>query len=425
MGATEVKKELKYKYGIEIPYQIVYNGTKRASDKLFGKWSDSFNWLYRFKVEIELRSPGTVVEIDTITDEDGKVRFSRFFCAFKASIDGFVNGCRPYISVDSTALNGTWNSHMPTALALDGHNWMFPVAFGFFNSETKDNWVWFMEQLRKSIGPMEKLAICTDACKGLESAVKIVFPQAEMRECFRHLMENMKKYYNGDVYGKNMWLAARAYSAHKFKFFFDKVLAASPDVQKWLTEHHPFLWARTSRGLGHLNISSGHPNQAEVTKVYKDEEVRRHVVKRIKKSNVQVGRKKANKDAAGDEAVTPRTRRALAREAAAKARRDVEEAELKATTARQAAEAAAREKIEATRNELSATHAREDVREALALEVDVLETTKARRNLFSEDELQIEPVKKMTPRKKKLAKKVRKNWELKMNRNIAFILLRA
>ena len=52
-------------------------------------------------------------------------------------------------------------------------------------------------------------------------------------------MENMKKYYSGDVYGKNMWPAARAYSAHKFKYFFDKVLQASPDVQNWLKAHHP------------------------------------------------------------------------------------------------------------------------------------------------------------------------------------------
>ena len=89
-----------------------------------------------------------------------------------------------------------------------------------FESETKENWVWFMEQLRKAIGPMDKLTICTDACKGLESAVRLVFPQAKMRECFRHLMENMKKYYTGDVYGKNMWPTARAYSPHKFKYFF-------------------------------------------------------------------------------------------------------------------------------------------------------------------------------------------------------------
>lgn len=33
-----------------------------------------------------------------------------------------------------------------------------------------------------------------------------------------------------------------------------------------------------SRGLGHLMVTKGHPEQAEVTEIYKDEEVRRHVV---------------------------------------------------------------------------------------------------------------------------------------------------
>ena len=33
-----------------------------------------------------------------------------------------------------------------------------------------------------------------------------------------------------------------------------------------------------SRGLRHLKISKEHPNEAEVTEVYKDEEVRRHEV---------------------------------------------------------------------------------------------------------------------------------------------------
>jgi hypothetical protein len=61
------------------------------------------------------------------------------------------------------------------------------------------------------------------------------------KECFRHLMENMKKYYTGDVYAKNMWPAARAYTPHKFKFFFDKVVAASPKVLVWLKEHHNLL----------------------------------------------------------------------------------------------------------------------------------------------------------------------------------------
>ena len=141
MGASEMQKELRYKYNIDIPYQTVYNGTKRASEKLFGNWSDSFDWLYRFKAEIELRSPGSVIEIDTVTNEDGQVRFSKFFYAFKECIDGFLNGCRPYLSIESTHLNGMWCGHMPAALALDGHNWMFPVAFGFFDGESKEIWI--------------------------------------------------------------------------------------------------------------------------------------------------------------------------------------------------------------------------------------------------------------------------------------------
>ena len=169
---------------------------------------------------------------------------------FKAAIDGFRNGCRPYISIDATALNELCGGHLPAAQALDGHNWMFPLAFGLFDSESKENWIWFMEQLSKAIGPMEKLAACTDACKGLESAVAQVFPNCEQRECFKHLMDNMKKYYTGDVYAKNMWPAARAYTPYKFKYFFDKVLEASPDVQDWLDAHHKLLWARSKFSAG-------------------------------------------------------------------------------------------------------------------------------------------------------------------------------
>ena len=48
------------------------------------------------------------MEIDTKI-VDGNVYFNIFFCAFRPCIDGFVHGCRPYISIDSTALNGKWN----------------------------------------------------------------------------------------------------------------------------------------------------------------------------------------------------------------------------------------------------------------------------------------------------------------------------
>jgi hypothetical protein len=80
---------------------------------------------YNFKVEVEQKMPGSVVEIDVKKDADD-VYFHKFFCCFKPSIDGFLNGCRPFFSIDSTALNGRWNGHLPSATGMDGHNWMFP-----------------------------------------------------------------------------------------------------------------------------------------------------------------------------------------------------------------------------------------------------------------------------------------------------------
>lgn len=91
----------------------------------------------------------------------------QFFCAFGPCIRGFLLGCRPNLSVDSAALNGTWSGHLPSVTGVDGHNWMFPVAFGFFYSKTEDNWTWFFEQLHKAIGHLPVLAICSNACKGL------------------------------------------------------------------------------------------------------------------------------------------------------------------------------------------------------------------------------------------------------------------
>jgi hypothetical protein len=182
MGPKELRKRLEQKYKCEIHYDTVWKGRQLAIKELHGSWEESFQMLFNWRAEVLSRSPGSVIEID-IKEVDGKIYFHRFFCALAPCIQGFLEGCRPYLSIDSTALNGRWNGHMAAATAIDGHNWMYPLAFGFIDGETDDNWVWFMSQLKKAIGDLPLLAVCTDACKGLENAVKLVFPQADQRFC--------------------------------------------------------------------------------------------------------------------------------------------------------------------------------------------------------------------------------------------------
>ena len=52
----------------------------------------------------------------------------------------FSAGCRPYLGVDSTHLTGKYNGQLATATAIDGHNWMYLVAYGIFYKETKADW---------------------------------------------------------------------------------------------------------------------------------------------------------------------------------------------------------------------------------------------------------------------------------------------
>ena len=138
IACKELQLRLEKEHKCQIAYDTVWRGKARALDEVYGKWSDSFELLFRWKAEVMKCSPESVIEIDVL-EVDGEIYFHRFFRALKPCIDGFLKGCRPHLSVDDAALNGRWNGHLAVAVAVDGHNWMYPVAYDFMASETTDN----------------------------------------------------------------------------------------------------------------------------------------------------------------------------------------------------------------------------------------------------------------------------------------------
>jgi hypothetical protein len=122
-----------------------------------------------------LTCPGSVVVIDHHKIQ-GKIRFNKLFFALKPYIDGFLRGCRSYLAIDMTFLIGKYRGQLACACAVDGHNWMYPVAFGVFDSEINETWIWFMERLREAIGTPYSLAICTNAGQAVMAGVQQVFP---------------------------------------------------------------------------------------------------------------------------------------------------------------------------------------------------------------------------------------------------------
>jgi hypothetical protein len=182
MVAKELQTTLQDKHSCTISYETVWKGKEKALHHLYGCLEDNFQLLFRWKKDVLEKMSNSVIEIE-LHVEEGKLYFRRFFCTFGPCRQGFHEGCRSYLSIDSTMLNGRWNGHLSSAINMGGHNWMYHVAFRCFEGETKGS----RKQLHKAIGEPPLLAIHCDACKGLTGAVKEVFTEAERQECFRHL----------------------------------------------------------------------------------------------------------------------------------------------------------------------------------------------------------------------------------------------
>jgi hypothetical protein len=107
--------------------------------EMYDTWEENFQQLVNWKATVMEISLDSVIELD-VHKVGGKMYFRGFFCALGPCIQGFQEGCHPYLSVDSTRLNGRWCGQLTTACGVDGHNWMYPIAFGFIDSETQENW---------------------------------------------------------------------------------------------------------------------------------------------------------------------------------------------------------------------------------------------------------------------------------------------
>ncbi|KAK3139998.1 hypothetical protein QOZ80_5AG0393880 [Eleusine coracana subsp. coracana] len=190
LGAKELQQKLLEGHSVEVGFSTVWAGKQKAINKIFGFWRDSFQALYNFRADLLSRSPGSVLEISTVIQGDG-VHFDKLFMALQPCVDGFKNGCRPHLEIDSIALNGMYSGHLACACALDGHNWMYPVAWAIFGYESEDNWTWFIEELKKAIGNLPALEISTDGCKG--------YGNNNVPEGFNECVMNIKNMYLVDL----------------------------------------------------------------------------------------------------------------------------------------------------------------------------------------------------------------------------------
>ncbi|KAK1261446.1 hypothetical protein QJS04_geneDACA020299 [Acorus gramineus] len=84
--------------------------------------------------------------------------------------------------------------------------------------------------------------------KGLDDAVKVVFPQAEHRACMRHLYKNFKRKYPGEFLERLVWSAARAYTPQWHVQFMRQIEVVSKEALNYLLAEKDHCWSRAMFG---------------------------------------------------------------------------------------------------------------------------------------------------------------------------------
>lgn len=137
------------RYGVYMKKSTLYTMKKFAVEKLFGGHDESYGHIPAYVRVICDTNPGSHAFFSFVETESipRQLLFSTVFISFSAMWKGFLGGCRPLIGVDGTHLKGNYRGILLSAVAIDGNNEIFPLAYAVVSVEDKENWSFFFWNL--------------------------------------------------------------------------------------------------------------------------------------------------------------------------------------------------------------------------------------------------------------------------------------
>ncbi|KAL0440871.1 UNVERIFIED_CONTAM: hypothetical protein Sradi_0026000 [Sesamum radiatum] len=220
-------------------------------ESIEGSYAESFGRMSYYADFVLEKNEGSVVTLQCDVDETEAIHstpiFKRFFLGLSALRDGFLEGCSPFLGFDGCHLKGPFVGVLLAAIGLDGNNGLFPVAFAVVESECKESWIFFFENLSMLVGGFsvdKPWTFMSDRQKGLVETINEVVPHAINRRCARHIYANFRSQFAGTALKRYFWQAARSYSAVGFNFALYKIKELKPAAYEWLLKIPAEMWSR-------------------------------------------------------------------------------------------------------------------------------------------------------------------------------------
>ncbi|KNA17545.1 hypothetical protein SOVF_079040 [Spinacia oleracea] len=240
----EILQDIRDQHGVAVSYMQAWRGKERSMASLHGTFEDGYRFLPAYCEQIRKTNPGSVATVVATGQENC---FQRLFVSYRASIYGFLNACRPLLELDRAQLKGKYLGIVLCASAIDADDALFPLAIAIVDTDSDENWMWFISELRKLLGVntenMPRLTVLSERQKGVVEAVDTHFPSAYHGFCLRFISENFRDTFKNSKLVNIFWNAVYALTAAEFENKISEMMEVNQDVATWFQQYPPLLWA--------------------------------------------------------------------------------------------------------------------------------------------------------------------------------------
>ncbi|XP_043705504.1 uncharacterized protein LOC122655369 [Telopea speciosissima] len=238
------------RFGLQVSYMKLWRARKVAHEWNEGNHVESYAMLPSYARLVVQTNPGSMFILqyeDRQVDMSTNPVFKRCFECYKTCRDGFVNGCRKFVELDGCHLKGRFGGVLLSAIAVDGNNSIFPLAFGVVEIENKSSWSFFLDCLHDALGDASDnntLTFMSENQKGLAKIIDELFPYSNIRCCSRHLYQNFKAKFPGSILRRYYWAVSETSTLVLFQKAMDTIKSIDNAAYEWLNRKSHTLWSR-------------------------------------------------------------------------------------------------------------------------------------------------------------------------------------
>ncbi|KAI5388074.1 hypothetical protein KIW84_073964 [Lathyrus oleraceus] len=189
----DIIQDMIHNYSMGITVARAWKTKSIAKKIIEGDAYKEYANLWRYAAELKRVNFGNTMKINVDRPNPLiQLRFGSFYFYFDGCKKGFINGCRPFVGVGGCHLETKYDGHLLIDVGRDPNDQYFPLTFGVVETETKDNWRWFLQMLMEYVGQDNKYIFISDQQKGLVIAFEEMFERIEHRLCLRYLKYGLK-----------------------------------------------------------------------------------------------------------------------------------------------------------------------------------------------------------------------------------------